>query len=79
MAVVSLTQMQQGKSGKIIEIQGGRDLTTRLEALGLRPGVQIEKIGSQFIRGPVMVRIGRTQVAIGFKMAGKVLVEERDE
>lgn len=75
MSTVPLTTMESGTKGKIIEIQGGRGLCTRLNAMGIRPGVRIKKISGQIMRGPVIVGVGSTQIAIGFGMASRVLVE----
>ena len=67
--------MQAGQSGKVAQIQGGHGLINRLSALGIRPGKKITKVGSMFMRGPVTVQLDSTQVAIGFGMANKVIVE----
>lgn len=70
-----LTQMEVGQKGTVIEIAGGYHVTRRLEALGIRAGKTIVKAGAHFWRGPVTVRVGGSIIAIGFGMAGKVLVE----
>ena len=72
---ITLRQMQAGQSGKVAQIQGGHGLINRLSALGIRPGKKITKVGSMFMRGPVTVQLDSTQVAIGFGMANKVIVE----
>jgi ferrous iron transport protein A len=72
---LSLGQMQAGQTGTIIQILGGRGLVRRLEALGIRPGEKVTKITSTLFRGPVTIRTNQTQVAIGFGMANKILVE----
>jgi len=74
MAHIDLTQMGAGQSGKVISMQGGRGMMAKLEALGIRPGVEITKVSGQIMRGPVIVRVGNTQVAIGFGMARRVIV-----
>jgi len=75
MAAIDLSQMMAGQTGRIIGFNGGRGLVQRLESMGIRLGVQITKVSGQIMRGPVVVRLGNTQVAIGFGMARKVLVE----
>ena len=70
----SLAQMGTGQSGIIHDIKGGHGIRTRLEAMGLRPGVKITKVSGQIMHGPVIVRVGKTQVAIGFGMACKVFI-----
>ena len=72
---VTLRQMQAGQSGIVVQIQGGHGLINRLSALGIRPGKRITKVGSMFMRGPVTIQLGSAQVAIGFGMANKVIVD----
>ncbi len=75
MTTFSLTDMESGQKGKVVRIQGGQGLRARLGALGIRPGVSITKISGQIMRGPIIVRIGATRIAIGFGMARRVEVE----
>lgn len=75
MTTFSLTDMESGQKGKVVTIQGGKGLHARLDALGIRPGVSITKISGQIMRGPIIVRIGATRIAIGFGMARRVEVE----
>lgn len=72
---ITLRQMQAGQSGKVFQIQGGHGLINRLNALGIRPGQKITKTGSTLMRGPVTIKVGNAQVAIGFGMANKIIVE----
>lgn len=67
--------MPAGHSGMVVQIQGGRGLINRLSALGIRPGQRVTKVGSMFMRGPVTIQVGNAQVAIGFGMANKIIVE----
>jgi len=71
---MTLRQMQIGQSGIVFQIQGGRSLINRLNALGIRPGQRVTKVGSTFMRGPVTIQVGNAQVAIGFGMANKITV-----
>ncbi|MBN2440117.1 MAG: ferrous iron transport protein A [Spirochaetales bacterium] len=48
----------------------------RLEAMGIRPGILIKKISDHFFSGPVIIEVGRTQLAIGYGMAKKMLVNK---
>ncbi|HCX89563.1 MAG: ferrous iron transport protein A [Deltaproteobacteria bacterium CG12_big_fil_rev_8_21_14_0_65_43_10] len=72
---IPLTWMQTGQSGTVIQIQGGIGLVNRLAALNIRPGKRITKVSSMLMRGPVTIEVDRTQVAIGFGMANRVIVE----
>jgi ferrous iron transport protein A len=67
--------MEIGQTGTVIGILGGRGLMRRLEALGIRPGKKVTKISSALLRGPVTLRVDNAQVAIGFGMANRIIVE----
>jgi len=71
----TLRQMGIGQTGTVIGILGGRGLIQRLEALGIRPGKKVTKISSTLLRGPVTLRVDNAQVAIGFGMANRIIVE----
>ena len=73
--LATLRQMNSGQSGKVVEIQGGHGLVNRLSALGIRPGKKITKVSSMLMRGPVTIQSGNLQVAVGFGMAKKIIVE----
>ncbi len=68
-------KMKAGQSGIVVEYKGGHGLSRRLDALGLRPGKKVTKVGSMFGRGPVTLQIGRTQIALGHSAADKVTIE----
>lgn len=72
---ITLAQMQRGQSGRVVQIQGGRGMVNRLSALGIMPGKKITKISSMLMRGPVTIEVDRVQVAIGFGMAKRIIVE----
>ena len=72
---VTINKMEAGQSGMVIEMHGGENFKKRLEALGIRPGSKITKVSSMVFRGPSTVKIGRSQIAIGFGMANRVIVE----
>ena len=71
----TLQQMRAGQRGKVVEIQGGHSMVNRLSALGIRPGKKITKVSSMLMRGPVTIKAGNLQVAVGFGMAKRIVVE----
>ena len=71
----TLARMRSGQTGTVAQIAGGQHLTQRLQALGIRPGKSITKLSAMFGHGPVTVQVDSMQIAIGFGMAGKILVE----
>ena len=72
---VPLVSVSAGESVRVVDILGGHGLAARLEALGIRPGTTITKRSEMFMRGPVTVEAHGTQIAIGYGMASKILVE----
>ena len=72
---INLVQMRIGEAGVVVEIQGGYGIRRRMYALGVRPGKRIVKVSSQLWRGPVTLKIDNFQVAVGFGMANRIIVE----
>jgi len=71
---ISLAQMSAGQSGAIINIHGGHGIRRKLDAMGMRRGVKITKVSAQIMQGPVIVRVGSAQIALGFGMARNILI-----
>ena len=76
--IIPLTQMREGRTGVVAAVKGGYGMTSRLESLGILPGTRVTKVGSQPLRGPVMLRVNRTTLAVGFGMARRILVETEE-
>jgi len=72
---LTLAEMKTGQTGTVVEVQGGHGIIGRLDALGIRPGRKVTKLSSTLFHGPVMLRVNSTQVALGFGMAKKIIVE----
>ena len=72
---ITLLELKRNKRGKILEIKGGSSLVKKLEALGIRVGVKVTKINGT--SSPVVIKVVRTQLAIGKGMASKIIVEEQ--
>ena len=75
----TVAQMEAGQRGKVIQVAGGHGLVRRLNAMGIRPGKQITKVSSMFMRGPVTIQVDSAQLALGFGMAKRILVELEDK
>ena len=73
--LITLAKMHSGQSGKVVEIQGGLGMIERLNAIGITVGKKLFKLSAMFPRGPVTVEVDRAQVAIGFNMANRILLE----
>ena len=72
---LTLAEMRTGQTGTLVGILGGRGLIQRLDALGIRPGKKVTKVSSTLFRGPVMLKVNSTHVAVGFGMARKIIIE----
>ena len=72
---MTLRQMQAGQSGTVVQIEGGAGLVNRLSALGIRVGKRITKVSSMVMHGPITIQIDNAQVALGFGMANRIVVE----
>ena len=74
MQELPLIKMKTGSRGTVLSLSGGPCIKAKLEALGLRPGSEIMKISAQLLKGPVVVRAGKTTIAMGYGMAHKIIV-----
>ncbi|MBU0568652.1 ferrous iron transport protein A [bacterium] len=70
-----LTELKVGEAGTIVELCGNQGFLKRICALGIREGKEIQKVSSQVWQGPITVKIDNFQVALGFGMAKKIIVE----
>lgn len=71
-----ITKLESGEGGIIKEITGGKGVTNRLNSLGIVPGKRITKVSAMFMRGPVVIRVGNTELALGYGMANKIIVKK---
>jgi len=73
--IIDLTEMQPGETGIVEEMQGGYGYIRKLQSMGVRSGKKITKVSSHFWRGPQTVEVDNVQIAIGFGMAKRIIVE----
>ncbi len=71
-----LTKFKSGDKVKIVEIDAGHGAQLNLAHLGLDVGHIIEIFRKASLGGPVTVRFRDTEIAIGYRLAKKILVEE---
>jgi ferrous iron transport protein A len=72
--LVALTKMRSGYSGIVTEIHGGFKFIARLNSMGLIPGRRITKTSSMVGQGPVTIEVDRVQLAIGYGMASRIII-----
>jgi ferrous iron transport protein A len=76
---LTLNQLKAGQTGTVVQIIGGRGLVMRLTSMGIRPGKKITKVSALLFRGPVTLRLDGIQIAVGFGMANRIMVEADSE
>jgi ferrous iron transport protein A len=74
----SLTEIAEGKSSIVRQLGGGKDFLSRMAALGFTIGAQV-KIIQNSGRGPMIILVRNSRIALGRGEALKVLVDETDE
>jgi ferrous iron transport protein A len=77
-AAMDITQLEVGRTARVVEIQGGQALQQKLRAIGIVPGRTIGKTNRAILKGPLVLTVGAVQIAIGFGMARKIVIEPLD-
>lgn len=70
----ALSVVPSGESVQIREMLGGHHFLSRLVSLGFTPGTRL-KVVQNFGRGPIIVSIRDTRVALGRCEAERILVD----
>ena len=73
--VIKLVELENGKSARVYKFQGSPVLTGKLRSMGIVPGTIIVKKSAILAKGPVVVKKGSVQFAVGYDMAQNILVE----
>lgn len=76
MKVIPLINLASNETGVIVDIVGGRGVVSRLMALGIRPGKKITKKSAMIMRGPIVIQVDSTEIALGYGIAQKILVRK---
>lgn len=72
---MTLDQLDAGRRARVVEIRGGRGLRSHLEQMGVHPGDTISVAGAGAFRGPVLIEVHGSRIALGRGVARKVIVE----
>jgi ferrous iron transport protein A len=72
-----LSEFPVGETGLLTKISGGYGLKQKLDAMGLQIGKEIKVTSRQWGHGPVIIKYGNTEIAIGYGMAKQILIEKR--
>ena len=74
---ISLSDREDGKTGIIVSVLGGKMLTKRLADLGITAGKEVKVIRKTLFSGPVQVEVAGSKLVIGWGLASKIMVEVR--
>jgi len=69
-----LTDVRSGEKVRVAKVDGGLRVTSLLSDLGIFAGTEIELIRGNG-RGPVIIRIGPSRLALGRGVAEKIVVD----
>ena len=73
---VRLVECRRGDRVRIVRIDAGRGAALNLMNLGLDVGHTVDVIQCSPLHGPLLVSHGETEVAVGYHLAEKILVEK---
>jgi ferrous iron transport protein A len=72
----TLDKIYENSKAKVIDIRGGAGIRQRLSQMGIHPGDMITILRYGALRGPILIEIHGSQVALGRGIASKIIVEE---
>lgn len=75
--IISLIDFEDGRSGTIVSLNGGKNLTKRLADLGISPGTVITVLRKSLFSGPVQVEVSGSRLVLGRGLASKILAEPK--
>ena len=70
---LKLAEIEAGRSVRITKIDDGGAFKEKLISMGLLPGREVEVISARG-RGPVVIKVNETRLALGHGMAQKIYV-----
>lgn len=70
-----VTKLKNGRRATVVELQGGSGMASRLAAMGIRVGVKFTKVSGIALKGPVVLRVGGSNVAVGHGIAQRIVAE----
>jgi len=68
-----LTHLESGENAVLLNLNCGQRLISRLSALGFTPGVAVRMV-QNYHRGPLIIAVRGSQVALGRGEADQMLV-----
>jgi len=75
---IPLSEVAEGRKVRVVGVDAGVGLTSRLTAMGVVPGCEILMVSNKG-RGPAVVEVRGTRLALGRGMTRKILVCELEQ
>ena len=72
----TLEKVDENKKAMVTDIQGGQGIRQRLGQMGIHPGDTITMLRVGALRGPLLIEVHSSQVALGRGIASRIIVEE---
>lgn len=72
---MTLDQLDFGQQAKIVAVGGGHGLRRHLQQMGLHPGDAVSVSSRGAFRGPLLISVHGSQIAIGRGIARKIEIE----
>ena len=76
--MIPLTSLRPGQKAVVVALPGGRGPQRRLSSMGLTVGAQVQSLISRG-RGPIVVAVRQTRLALGRGIASRVQVRPLEE
>lgn len=74
---IPLSKIQAGQMVKLVSVEAGRGLNSRLAAMGLLPNVEITVVNNGH-PGPFVISVRGSKMMLGRGMADKIMVRSCD-
>jgi len=71
---LALGSVPEGQRVRLVKLDAGCGMASRLSAMGLVPGVEVRMLRNRG-RGPALVEVKGTRLALGRGMTTKILVQ----
>lgn len=68
--------VEPGQRVRVVNIEGGRQRGRRLMEMGIVPGAEILLVSRHPFKGPLVIKIGNSVLALGRNLAAGIEVEE---
>jgi len=70
-----LDTLETGRKVRVVRINRGIKAAQQLTEMGIIPGVELELLAKHPLRGPIVIKLGNTRIALGRRLAGSIEVE----